>query len=143
MSHFISVIFLIVIAVILYYLIPKGMLLGASVVLVLSVLTIQTSAYLVTHKKVPFSSALKALLLSVVFIAAAAFLGAKLVVGTSAAALVLVPVFMLLAQMLAFSVTLDVTLVASALVSICVTVVSWAAAMVFGATFSGVLRVLH
>lgn len=143
MSYLVGVIFLIFIGVILAYSVPTGMLVGAAVVIFFSALTIQISANLITHKKVPFSNALKALSLSIVFVFTAAFLAMKLVTTGSPALVFLAPMLMFLGQLLAFSFALDLTLVASALVAICASAVAWGASYVLGLSFLTAFRVLH
>lgn len=143
MSYFIGVIFLLVLGLILAYTLPTAALVWFAAALILSALTVQISTRLVTHKEIAFLTALKALVISALMMAAAGFLGMKLLSAVSPALLILAPVLAFGAQLLAFSVILEVTMAASLLISICVSVIFWIIGAALGLSMTAAFKFLH
>lgn len=142
MSHLVGVIAFIIFAVILAYNVPQKVLVGGAIYFLVAALIVKISAQIVTKRDVSILKALAAVVVSLIVVPLAGVAAMQIGVKSGPALFILVPALMFLAQLIAYMVMLEVTLLASGLISILVMVVTWGASVVFGLSFTTAFKAL-
>lgn len=108
---------------------------AAAVFVLVSAVIVQTSAGLITKESVSLRASIKAALYCFFFSLVAGLIGMKLFGGSPGIALIFIPMTILVAQAIAYSVTLGFSFLPSVGISICVMVVTWGLGHVSGLTY--------
>ena len=140
MSHLVGVIAFIIFAVIVAYWVPQKILIGAAIYFFVAALIVKFSAQFVVKRDVSIFKALAAVVLSLIFVPLAGFLAMSMGVKESPVFFLLAPAFMFSAQLIVYMVMLDVTLFASGLIALLVTLLTWAVTKVAGLPITAVLK---
>lgn len=133
MSYFFGFLFLLILIIAL----PYKAIIAIAVFFIASALIVQTTASFLCQAKIPFLRSIKSVIYVILFSIIASIFSFQLIDALSAPYLIfLAPVFVFLAQALGYSMALEIPLIGSAILSVCITFVGWLVLTVFGLSFS-------